>query len=424
MKEFIFKSLKIFLSIVILGTLLMIGVYMLPTNRVENNVRKSTETLASEGDYKELISGDITTMLDNYTDSIMINEAMYHGEESVINKAMMVYKYASDINDEQQIEGLVDYFDEDRTTHSSSYERYWHGYLVFIKPLLMVLDINGIRYINSFIQLALIATVSILFVKKKKENFLVPYLITIFMTTPMTVGMSLQLSTIFYIMNISLLIMLLYDDKIRSNNNYIYFFLIVGMITSYFDFLTYPIASLGLPLILYFVLKNNDSFKDNFIDLVKNSFMWACGYFGMWASKFIIGTVLTGTNVFKSAFNAVELRTSHEAYGMSIKRMDAVERNLDCILNKPFIIVFILGLLFVGYLFYKNRKEFNKNHLLKLIPFILIGCMPLAWYYILSNHSFVHSFLSYRGLVVLVFGILCGLVLIAGGNNETKKKRK
>ena len=33
------------------------------------------------------------------------------------------------------------------------------------------------------------------------------------------------------------------------------FFLLTGMATSYFDFLTYPIASLGMPLIVWLLLR-------------------------------------------------------------------------------------------------------------------------------------------------------------------------
>ena len=423
MKNFILKTLKIFISGLIIGFLLMIGVYLIPTGRIVDNVEKSKEILKEEGHYHYIVSGDKTTMIDNYTDSIMLNEAMYHGDEGIIDKTMNVYKYYIS-NDLKPLDNLDGYFNNDPLLHPHRYTRYWHGYLIFVKPLLLFLNIAGIRQINAFLQLALIVSISVLFVKKKKEKYLIPYLITIFMTTPMTVGMCLQYSSIFYIMNIALLTILLFDDKIRSKNYYNYFFLIVGMVTSFFDFLTYPLATLGLPLILYFVYKNEKDIFNNIKDLIAKCFMWAFGYFGMWGSKLVIATILTGKDAFKEAFNHMNDRLSSEVQSFHFSRLDAVRKNLDIIINRPFIIVFLLGLIFIGYLFYKNRKDFNKNNLLKIVPFIIISIMPLVWIFMLSNHSYIHDFLEYRGLVIIVFAILCGLVLILGGENETKKKRK
>ena len=166
MKNFILKTLKIFISGLIIGFLLMIGVYLIPTGRIVDNVEKSKEILKEEGHYNYIVSVDKTTMIDNYTDSIMLNEAMYHGDEGIIDKAMNVYKYYIS-NDLKPLDNLDGYFNNDPLLHPHSYTRYWHGYLIFVKPLLLFLNITGIRQINAFLQLALIVSISILFVKKK-----------------------------------------------------------------------------------------------------------------------------------------------------------------------------------------------------------------------------------------------------------------
>ena len=88
MKNFILKTLKIFISGLIIGILLMIGVYLIPTGRIVDNVEKSKEILKEEGHYNYIVSVDKTTMIDNYTDSIMLNEAMYHGDGDDYRAAM------------------------------------------------------------------------------------------------------------------------------------------------------------------------------------------------------------------------------------------------------------------------------------------------------------------------------------------------
>lgn len=74
-------------------------------------------------------------------------------------------------------------------------------------------------------------------------------------------------------------------------------FLIIGMLTSFFDFLTYPLFTLGMPLILISVLGTFSSVQ-KLCDIVKNSIFWGIGYGGMWCGKWMVGSILTGDNLF------------------------------------------------------------------------------------------------------------------------------
>ena len=65
------------------------------------------------------------------------------------------------------------------------------------------------------------------------------------------------------------------------------FFLIVGILTSYFDFLTYPVVTLGIPLCCYFLLES-DRLWNNIKRLTGFSVSWAIGYAGMCAAKWVI----------------------------------------------------------------------------------------------------------------------------------------
>lgn len=56
-----------------------------------------------------------------------------------------------------------------------------------------------------------------------------------------------------------ILVFLLPVGPMRRNveKRYPEFFLIIGILTFYFDFLTYPITTLGIPLCCYFLLEND-----------------------------------------------------------------------------------------------------------------------------------------------------------------------
>ena len=58
---------------------------------------------------------------------------------------------------------------------------------------------------------------------------------------------SLQYSTAFYVAFGAMAVLLVADGRLNDS----LFFMAVGMLTSFVDFLTYPIATLGLPLVLH-----------------------------------------------------------------------------------------------------------------------------------------------------------------------------
>lgn len=79
-------------------------------------------------------------------------------------------------------------------------------------------------------------------------------------------------------------------DKMYQNMCYV--FLIIGMATSYVDFLTYPFVSLGIPLVIWLILDNEEKVIQKLGKMVWNSGFWCAGYAGMWAGKWILGSIL------------------------------------------------------------------------------------------------------------------------------------
>ena len=61
-------------------------------------------------------------------------------------------------------------------------------------------------------------------------------------------------------------------------------------------------------------------------------------------------------------------------------------------------------LLYILYSLIKFRRQlqFDKN---KFAALIFIIALPLMWYAALSNHSYVHEFLSYREFTIAFYGI-------------------
>ena len=91
-KKTILDLIITFISVIIIGTILLFLAYLIPNGRVINHIKDSANTFKQETDYIELVKGRQDTQLDNYTDSIILSLLMYDGKESFIEKSMRIYR--------------------------------------------------------------------------------------------------------------------------------------------------------------------------------------------------------------------------------------------------------------------------------------------------------------------------------------------
>ena len=101
----------------------------------------------------------------------------------------------------------------------------------------------------------------------------------------------MQYYACFYLSFIAMLVLLWKPGYFLKNRFAVcILFLVTGICTSYFDFLTYPIVTLGLPLCVWLLLI---PYHNKCIwQLVENAVFWAIGYLGMWAEKWILSSVV------------------------------------------------------------------------------------------------------------------------------------
>ena len=399
------KIILILITGIVAGTLLLMGSFLLPAEVIEKNIKKSDNIFVNESTYETVFPDYASTQIDNFTDSLMLQNASYIGDESIVDKSMNIYRYLND--SDARISLLFQL--RHKNVEVSSYDRYWHGYLVILKPMLMILNYNDLRILNSTLQIMLVITVVYLLVKNNEAKYLLSYIPSLIIISPATIAKSLQLSVVFYIFNISMIIMLLYNNKLIKKNRYIYFFFIVGMVTSYFDLLTYPLVTLCMPLILYLIL-NPMKFSKGIKNIIGLSIIWVIGYAGMWIGKLAVGSILLNRNLFTVALISVNVRTSLEVLGEKITIMSVLKANIENILIKPYILLTQLSVVYVIERLITNKLIFIKNKLKDYLPLLFISLIPFVWYIILSNHSYVHSWFTYRNLMITIFALLSLLI--------------
>lgn len=402
----------VFIGVVLLGFLSMIISYSIPMSKIHDRIVQNTDPYFAT---YSLIPFDDGTVLDLYTDSIILGEtATYNKSKSLIDNAIMVYGPTKGVND------FLEYASGNEST-ITSYERYWHGSLIVLRPLFYLFDYNSIKVLNLLLQLLLVFGIIKLMIKNGIEKYILPFIISLFLIHPATIGLSFQYSAMYNLLLLSILFMLKFKDKLLEKNRFMYFFLVIGMLTSFFDFLTYPAVIFGVPIVFYLLLEDKKSFKEKLLKILLYGVLWCIGYVGMWFSKWAITSIILQKDAISEALNIIFFRTSTEKF----TRFDAIMKNIGIYKKRSYVTIF--GLIFIYYLvrIIKNRKTLNKSILIKMIPFILVALIPFVWYFVISNHSYIHYWMTYRELVIFFFAGMCGCeILINKDRSKRNEKRK
>ena len=310
-----FRNMSLLLlSSVVLGTVLLILVYALPVKSIRNNVSKSINVLLQKGDYPSWSDGrGPAQYLDYFTDAIMLNTAIYSSGEHVYD-AMMNQRVKHD-EANSRTEDLSWALKADTMNNKEgftvvSYPRYWHGYLLYLKPMLMLVSVHRLKIINFILQFMLLIAVLLKISDKIGKAYAFAFAVAVLVINPISTAVCLTLLDVYYVVLVMMIIMLDHNDSLNKDNRYCIFFTVSGIATAYFDFLTYPFASLGIPTVLYILLNANDRIKlsKKISFMIKTAMSWGFGYVGMWSGKWLVSSLLTGNNVIQNALNAASFR--------------------------------------------------------------------------------------------------------------------
>lgn len=298
------KSAIIVFIAALLGTLSLIFIYALPVGRATNNARSSMNIYQREGNYPSWAPGKASAQLDNFTDSIMVRNAIFPGTGNLIEDAMLNPKYS--YRGASQTDSLLKELQgETENREVSRYARYWHGYLLYLKPLLILRPIKDIRMLNGTLQLLLAFYLFWLISKKMDSKYSWAFLLSYVMLNPVSLAMSFQYTSMYYIMMLGSIYMLKKWNTDWFSGKYVLFFTTMGTLTAFFDFLTYPLVSYGIPMVLMLLLSNQEKLLDKKTTgihmVVKGAVAWGFGYSGMYIGKWLMSWLLTGYNTLMEA---------------------------------------------------------------------------------------------------------------------------
>ena len=392
------------LSSILIGYLLLMIVYAIPSARIFDHV-KPYKGYITKMVSPHLIDSYQISKLDTYAESIMLQEALISAKDMnlpVSKAALANYYYQNDPSPRDTITKIID----GELLEQVAYGRYWHGYLVTLKTFLYFLNYPQIQWVNMFVQLFLLMLACVQFGKRKMEIYLFPVAVAFFWIQAPYLSLNLQFSTILFVLLVQVNFILAFDDGRKKNNFYDFFFLFSGIIVSFLDFLTYPLVTLGIPLVLWLVIHRNPDVWNTIKTIVRFSIYWVLGYAVMWAGKWVLDYLFNSHAIIDDVVFQIRTRL-----GVT-NGLTAISPVLvfNTVLKRPTktlpAIICAGAAFYVVYLAVKTGYKFTFKKLSACLPYLFVALYPFIWMSVMKNHCLEHNYFVYRILAVSWFALI------------------
>lgn len=397
--------------------------FTIDTRQMRDNAWQGCLMLGEQQGTPQTVGGFLSAQLDNYTGVLILKTAGYVGPESLVHKAFAGYRV-----DMPAAEGQSDWdafctyeFGElSPTGGGMSYSRYWHGYTLPLRLLLCVLDAANIQMLLYFAQIALFFLVLRALRAAGLARLLPGFFLSFFLVMPFSASVCLQYAPVTLLTLTACLAALTQTARIERVLSFPAFFALLGLFTNYFDLLTFPLLTLGFPLILLLALRLREGARGTQLAGLAAAcgLSWALGYGGMWAFKWLINGVCFGWDVLYGVFTQIGLRASDN--GGTLSRFAVLLENLDVILAKKSYLL-LIGLTVLATLapaaracLKARRATLDARALTLLLP----AAAACAWILLTANHAHDHTYFTYRTLVVAVFSAFACLSCLIGARAE------
>lgn len=372
-------------AVILVYTLGMLAAYSFPDSLIEKNVRAAVAILREEGNmeggYGTYFWHNAYGITDNLTDK-EIYSGLLRDERSVTDAAMR-----------------------------TDYARYWHGYAVILRPLMVVFSIINVRFMNMMLIFGLFMACCWQ-CRQQLGSW-----------TAFAFGGGLLTSFILiapfcqqYCPVYTLTLLACYGGLRfwKTLKKWLpEMFLVLGSLVCFFDFLTFPVLALGYPLLVCLMLRACDGKQTGklWLDLFVLSALWMAGYALTWMSKAFVGSLLTDQNVLEDILTNVAFRMNGKYAGdREVTAWIAIRENL---------ISYFMGSNIAFWLLcgaaYGLRALLGKASLRKwfvCLPVLAVASYPFVWYCVLQNHVRMHFWMTYRMLAVSFFALMAYLASV------------
>ncbi len=424
MKKILFSHIKIFIITAVACLAFMLLVTLIPQGAIGDNAKQSASYFQETPLFEKTAGSLENFKRDNYADCITTGIA-YHlgngnGYEAVI-RADFNHVTGENVN--------VSFYREmaGEAVETESYSRYWHGTAGVVRLFLTLMDIQTLRYVIAVVGIVLNAALAISLMRKRKTALGVIYIIAFALVNGFFALGCLEYGMIFILLPIASLVLL----QLKTRENAQLTFLVIGMLTAFFDFLTAETLTFTIPFAIYYiaVCRNNaepekqthrKQKRSAWMLLGKTGVSWCVGYVGMFLLKWILAVLSIGKSSLQTTFESVAERIggdvnvvtdSAKVAGLGERIQGILVRNLGCLYwgdndmkVSTVVLISVIVVIVISVFWYMARKP--KLHKDGLGVLMVAGLIPYVRFLLLSNHSYIHYFFTYRAQMITVLVIL------------------
>jgi len=407
MKKNLLRYILIFALTLAVCTALLFLSEFVPQKGIDENIANSVGRLIEEGLYPAVLDGNASARLDNFTDSVIIMVCKSSSfEENPLAFLLNPIIEVKNIGEYDPISKLEDYVKDENLKAEGTYVRYWMGFRLFLRPLFALFDYSQIRLIQFGLLMLLVAAAGLSV--WKNTNFSTAFLfgMSILLIRPVVISRSFQFSCCVFIMLAAILLLPAMQRRIERTA----YFLVIGMLTMFFDFYTAPVLTFGMPMVYCAAIASVRREEFHVSDVFKCFAAWFAGYVGMWIAKLSITTAFTPQNGFENGFselvywlkNGNAKAADHVPFMLPFKRIyEVVCPNTAAKL----IMAALAAALLLFALWRLRRGKMSMGGLRKNLPLLLIGIFPLLWFAVAARPTANHAFFQYRGIAVLYWAV-------------------
>lgn len=389
----------------IAGLLLLAAAFLLPTERIASNVRKSVPVLTQETDYFSVTPTVEGTRLDNFTEAIYLNEALVSTKDAgLIQCILSGYQFNPADSTGLQVEKLSKVMAEPEGNRlSAESKRFFNGYETVVKPLLMLTDYSGIRQINLFAGLFLTLWLLYLMMKRGLRAYILPVILSLLFLRPLTLMLNMTFFGFYVCMLVPCILILLSKEEMLRKRAWLLFGM-TGAVTYYFNMNYIQLLSFGVPMIFYFLAAGVPEKPFALLKTAAYLFAaWLAGCVGMMVFKWVAYALLIDSNIFSQMKDYFLMRTDVDKGS----RLSAVRANLETAFSSTWWniaeIIFVAATV-ANRIRHRKKPDFSAP---EIILMAVMAALPVGRCLILSNHVINHYWVTYRLMMipVLAFNI-------------------
>ncbi len=388
---------------------LFVSASLVPREKVQANYEESAEFMTERPTsfyFHTFVHG---SSLDYYADCITLSIGYNLDSGDPLKSSMWCSYYGENSNmmNEYFRESVVDGKETDK-----EYLRYWHGSAAMMRILHLLFNIREIYALHVALTILLAVLLLALLLRHGFRAEAAAFLLAMVVVAVWYVPLCLEYTYSFFCMFAASIVGL--GLALKGKDSWIGpFFLITGMVTVYFDFLTTETLSLLVPLLLILRVRKRQG-REKWLFTAKSCAAWLVGYLGMWVMKWALASVILGVDVMPYVKEHVAERLDGKVVGYYLTGnfyLDILLRNLQRLFPYEYglsgavlVMAFALAAFVLPAALGKLslRREISGSNILL---YAVIGLIPYVRFLVLRNHSYIHYCFTYRAQAATIIAI-------------------